>query len=95
MIEQAERFDQLVRMPGWEDVLRFMANAVQVEIATATQHQYEAEVCRVLCMRWNAKRELLDSTIGYIEGQQRARDEIVAQYRKESEDGGTGNPAGN
>ena len=94
LIEQAERFDRLIREPGWEDVLKFMANSVQVEIASATQHKYEAEVCRVMCICWNSKRELLDSTLGYIEGIQKSRDEIVAQYRKEKEEVHVGNESG-
>lgn len=93
MIEKAEMFDRLVREPGWEDALRYMANMVQVEIASATQHQFEAELCRVYCMRWNAKRDLLDGVVGYIESIQRSRDEIVDQFRKEKEDGGN-NSAG-
>lgn len=95
LIEQAERFDRLTREPGWEEILKFMAANVQDEIAQATQHQYEAELSRIHCVRWNAKRSLLDSAVGYIESVQRSRDEIVEQYRKGEADGGTGSPAGN
>lgn len=87
-------FDRLVREPGWEKILRYMANAVQVDIASATQHQYEAERCRVMVIRWDSKRELLDGAIGYIESIQKSRDEIVAQFKTEKEEVHVSNESG-
>lgn len=94
VIDKAERFDRLVREPGWEDILTYMATNVQGEIAEATKYVYEPDLARNHVLVWNAKRSLLDGAIGYIESIQRSRDEIVSQYRKEKEEVNVGNESG-
>jgi hypothetical protein len=90
-VDLAIEFDRLVGLPGWEKVLRHAAAEVNDEIAEVTKHPYAPEIQRIGVIRWDAKRALLDSIIGYIESTQRERDRIV----KELQDGGSSNPAGN
>ena len=60
-----------------------MASEVNSEIAAAAEKKYEPEMQQVHVIRWDAKRELLDNTIGYIEGMLKSRDEIIEQYKEE------------
>jgi hypothetical protein len=83
IIDKAELFDKLTEHPAWEHVCRYMVAQVQSSIAEATKltnltRRQQAEV-----IRWNAKRELLDNTLGYIESIRRSRDEIVESYRRD------------
>lgn len=94
-IELAERFDKLIYCPGWEDALKFLGNRVNNELLSATEKPYEPEMQRIHVVRWDSKRDLVDSLVSYIESTRRSRDEIVEQFTKKEEvDGGTSNTAG-
>lgn len=92
VIDAALDFDKIVVMPGFERACKFLVGEVNREIAEATQYKYEPERQRVHVIRWDAKREMIDGMMGYINSIQRSRDEIVNQYRRER-DGGD-DPAG-
>ena len=86
---RAECFDQLVKEPGWEYALDLMTEKINLEIAEATRQPslefYAAwpETQRIHMIRWNAKRELLDSMLAYIQDTQKQRDEILEMERLE------------
>lgn len=81
VIDAAEDFDKLVVMPGFERVCKHLVASVNAEISEATQYKYEPERQRVHVIRWDAKRELVDSMMSYVDSMQRTRDEVVEQYR--------------
>jgi len=86
IVDKAASFDRLVHESGWAEIGLFMANQINTELAKATEKPFEPEMQRVHVIRWDAMRSLLDSATGYIEGIQKSRDEIVAQFGpKESE----------
>lgn len=87
-IDLAEQFDTLQALPGWEKVLRFMGAQVNSTLAEATQAEYDPAKQAIFVNQWNAKRELLDKTIAYMESAQNERDRIVEEY-KEMRDAGT------
>lgn len=85
VVDAAESFDKLVLMPGWEKVLLFLANQVQKEISESTIYKYEPQRQQVHVIRWDAKRELLDDAIAYVQGTQDERDRIVSEFRERQE----------
>lgn len=91
VIETAEQFDALQRMAGWEKILLHFGTEVQGELLESTKYKYEPERQRVHVIRWDAKRELLDSAIGYIESLQGERDRILAEYKGERNNEHTSN----
>lgn len=92
VIDAALDFDKVVVMPGFERACKFLVAEVNREIAEATQYKYEPERQRVHVIRWDAKREMIDGMMGYINGMQRSRDEILSQFRRGDEsDVNTGN----
>jgi hypothetical protein len=82
IIDKAELFDKLSDHPGWEQVCRFMVAKVQTSIAEATKAPDLSKKQLALVLRWNAQRDLLDDTLGYIEGIRRSRDQIVEAYKQ-------------
>jgi hypothetical protein len=86
-IDLAEEFDRLQALSGWEKVARFMASEVNGELTEATRFKLDQEKQAIIVNRWDAKRELLDKTIAYMESAQRERDRIVEEY-KEMRDAG-------
>lgn len=87
LVDKAERLDRLVEHPGWEDVCRYMVSRVQAAIAEATAHPDDPQKQLTLVTRWDAKRSLLDDTMGWIEGIRKSRDDLVAQFRQGDIDG--------
>lgn len=85
VIDAALDFDKIVVMPGFERCCKFLVAEVNREISEATQFKYEPDRQRVHVIRWDAKRELIDGMMGYINGMQRSRDEIVNQFRRGDE----------
>lgn len=81
IIDKAEKLDQVIDLPGWEEICRYMVSEVQANISQATRLPNLSKRQQAEVIRWNAKRELLDGTLGWIESIRRSRDEIVEQYR--------------
>jgi hypothetical protein len=88
-IELAEQFDKLQNLPIWQKLLERMALEVNGELTESTKYIYDPVRQTAHVVRWCAKRELLDNTLGWIDGVQLERDRIVAEFTKEQEDGGS------
>lgn len=58
-----------------------MAEKVQNSVFEATKYVNEPGRALVSVTIWNAQRNLLDDTIGWIESVMAERDRIVAEYR--------------
>ena len=87
VIELAEQFDKLQAMPGWEKVLKYLAGEVNGELTSVTGRKKNPRLQQVFVIRWDAKRELLDNLLGWIDGQQAERDRIVAEVKATSGQG--------
>ena len=85
IVKRASKFDQLVADPGWLEIQDFYAAEINNAILIAANDDPEkAEVNRLHVVRWNAKRELNDAAIHYIEETRRLRDEIVNPPKEEN-----------
>lgn len=82
VIDQAEEFDRLQAQPVWEKVLRRMGNEVNGELVEATKYKYEPVRQTAHTVRWDAKRELLDNLLGWMESMQRERDRILEDFKE-------------
>lgn len=80
-IDTAMEFDKIVVMPGWEKAMKYCVAQVNSEIAEATKYKYEPTRQSVHVVRWDAKRELLDGLMGYIEASQRERDNLIEMMK--------------
>src|SRR5271169_1951168 len=92
-IDLAQEFDTLQALPGWEKVAKFMAQEVHATLLEATRMEFDPAKQAIFVNKWNAKRELLDKAISFMESAQRERDRIIEEY-KEARDAGepiTGN----
>ncbi len=90
-IDLAEEFDTLQSLSGWEKVARFMAAEVNATLVEATRAELDPARQAILVNQWNAKRQLLDKTIGYMESAQNERDRIVDEYKEMQDAGNAGN----
>lgn len=81
VIDLAEEFDRLQVLPVWEKLVRHMGGEVQGELLEATKFKYEPTRQTAHTIRWDAKRELLDSLLGWIESTQAERTRIVDEFR--------------
>jgi hypothetical protein len=81
-IDLAEEFDRLQAFPAWEKVLRYMGTEVNSELTEATRYKYDPVKQQVHVIGWNAKRELLDKTLAFMESAQNERDRIIEEYRE-------------
>ena len=90
-IDLAEEFDRLIAFSGWEKVLKFMAAEVNGTLTEATRSEFDPQKQAIFVNQWNAKRELLDKTLAWIETIQKERDRLVADYREAENAGHTGN----
>jgi len=73
--KKAERFDQLVSVPGWEEILEFAASRVNDAIILASTTEDSRDV-----IRWNAKRSLLDDILAEVNDTRKERDKIKEHY---------------
>jgi hypothetical protein len=85
VIDLAEEFDRLQGLPVWEKVVRQMASEVQAEIVEATKYRYEPVRQTAHTVRWDAKREMLDNILGWIEQTQNERTRIIDEFKKAKE----------
>ena len=93
IVELAEQFDEVIDRPGYRKILEFMAKEVTQAISDATTYMYEPDRARIQVCIWNAKRDLLDSAMAYVQGIRNSRDEIVSQFKQRNGgmNGGSGN----
>lgn len=91
VIDLADEFDRLQAIPVWEKILRRLGEEVNGELIESTKYRYEPERQRVHVIRWDAKREQLDNTLGWIEATQRERDRIIEEYREKANGRGNTN----
>lgn len=91
IVQKANRYDEIEKLPGWMDLHDLMAERINDEIAAATSPPPEwklwidwPEKQRVHVVRWNAMRELLDSALNDMKDTKKFRDEII-QLRREEE----------
>jgi hypothetical protein len=82
VIDLAEEFDRLQGLPVWEKIVRQMGMEVQTELIEATKFKYEPVRQVAHTTRWDAKRELLDNVLGWIESTQGERDRIIAEFKE-------------
>lgn len=86
VIDLAEEFDRLQGLPVWERLVRQMGMEVQAELIEATKYKYEPERQRTHTMRWDAKRELLDNVLGWIDSTQNERTRIIEDFKRAKEE---------
>lgn len=81
VIELAEEFDRLQLLPVWEKVIRHLGMEVQGELIEATKFKYEPVRQTAHTVRWDAKRELVDSLLAWIDSTQAERTRITEEFR--------------
>jgi hypothetical protein len=82
VIDLAEEFDRLQGLPVWEKVLKQMAIEVQAELVEATKYRYEPVRQMAHTVRWDAKRELLDNVLAWIDATQTERLRIIEEFKR-------------
>lgn len=82
VIDLAEEFDKLQNLPVWEKILRQMGAEVQGELIEATKFKYEPVRQVAHTTRWDAKRELLDNVLGWMEATQNERTRIINDFKE-------------
>jgi hypothetical protein len=85
VVDLASEFDRLQGLPVWEKIIVHMGTVVQGELVEATKYRYEPTRQVTHTVRWDAKRELLDNVLGWIEATQRERDRIIAEFKESKE----------
>lgn len=90
-IDLAQEFDTLQSLPAWEKILRYVGAEVNSELMDATRNKLDPKIQAVYVTRWDAKREIVDKMLGYIESAQRERDRIVEEYREAQHGGSSDN----
>ena len=90
IIAQAIRFDALVVLPAWVEVLEHAVQRVNGEITEATKHPGEEyfvdwpEIQRIHIVRWNAMREIVDSVQAFVDDTRKERDRILQERELEN-----------
>jgi hypothetical protein len=82
VIDQADEFDKLQLLPVWEKILKRLGAEVQAELVEATKFKYEPVRQTAHTVRWDAKRELLDNLLGWMESTQVERERIIEEFRE-------------
>jgi hypothetical protein len=82
VIDLAEMFDALQRLPVWERILRFLGAEVNSALIEQSKCLFDAEQGRVRHLIWNSKRGLLDDMLGWIEATQAERDRIMVEFKE-------------
>lgn len=89
VIDLAEEFDKLQHLPVWEKILRRQGAEVNSELVEATKYKYEPVRQTAHTVRWDAKREMLDNLLGWMESTQAERDRIIEEFREMKQHGGS------
>ena len=77
ILARASRFERLQAEPGFTELMEFLAERVNdaiIDAATTQVAEWDLKTYHVI--RWDAKREMLDSARNYVEETLRLRDEI-------------------
>jgi hypothetical protein len=82
VIDLADEFDKLQHLPVWEKILKHLGAEVNSELIEATKFRYEPVRQTAHTVRWDAKRELLDGMLGWIESTQNERERIIEEFRE-------------
>lgn len=82
VIELAEEFDRLQRLPVWEKVLRFLGAEVNSALIEQSKCLFDADQGRVRHLIWNSKRGLLDDLLAWIDSTQNERDRIIKDFKE-------------
>ena len=85
VVDLASEFDRLQGLPIWEKIVLHMGTEVQSELMEATQFKWEPARAQIHTCRWDAKRELLDNTLGWIAATQKERDRLIHEFREQKE----------
>lgn len=91
ILAQASRFDELVNLPAWNEVLQHAIERVNGEIIEATKEPGEdyfvdwPEKQRIHALRWNAMREIVDSMQALVSDIRNERDRIQKEREEELE----------
>lgn len=85
IMDLAGEFDKLQGLPVWEKIIRQLGIEVQGELIEATKFKYEPVRQVTHTVRWDAKRELLDGLLGWIDATQNERDRIIREYKESRE----------
>jgi hypothetical protein len=81
VIDLADMFDKLQALAVWEKIVRQMGMEVNAELIEATKYKYEPVRQTAHTTRWDAKRELLDNLLGWIESTQAERARIIEDFK--------------
>ncbi|HEX8838473.1 MAG TPA: hypothetical protein VF748_16135 [Candidatus Acidoferrum sp.] len=90
-IELAEQFDRLQHLPVWEAIIRRLGAEVNGELVEAAKYKYEPVRQTAHTVRWDAKREMLDGLLGWMESVQAERNRIIEDFRDIDATRGDGN----
>jgi hypothetical protein len=82
IIDLAEQFDRLQSVPGWEKVIKWLGSEVIGELSDAAKYKFDPVKRLTHVDYWNAKREMLDGLLGWMDSTQKERDRIVEEYRE-------------
>jgi len=82
VIDLAEMFDTLQRLPVWEKVLHRMAAAMNRELVEAANKKYDREARMMHVDMYHAKREILDDLQGWMEATQMERTRIMGEFKE-------------
>lgn len=92
IIAQALRFDELVRLPAWNEVLEHAIARVNEEIIEATRPPDSGEYFidwperqRIRVLRWDSKREIVDAIRSFVDATRSERDRILKEREEELE----------
>lgn len=81
VIDLAEEFDRLQALPVWEKIVVRAGTEVNAELIEATKYKYEPVRQTTHTVRWDAKRELLDNMLAWMEATQRERQRIIDEFK--------------
>lgn len=91
IIAQASRFDELVTLPAWNEVLEHAVARVNDEILEATKPPTEEfyldwpEIQKIHVVRWNAQREIVDAIQALVADIRKERDRILQERELDRE----------
>jgi hypothetical protein len=82
VIDLAGEFDRLQAIPVWEKIVAHLGTSVVITLDEAVKFKFEPERMTPYVIRWDAKRELVDNLLGWIEATQKERDRIIAEFKE-------------
>jgi len=86
VIELAEGFDRLQALPVWEQIVLHLGKSVTAELMDATKFKFEPARAQVHTIRWDAKREVVDDLLGWIEATQNERARLIEEFSRKGDE---------